>query len=70
MTLSEARSWEGTISDVRIDDTPDYSRRESVTSRSLSDWNCSEGSRGDEKISPGASSTASSLFKVRMDITN
>lgn len=65
MTLSEARSWEGTMSDVRTDgEASEYSRRESITSRSLSDWNCSDSVRTDDKASSGACSTASSLFKV------
>lgn len=62
MTLSEARSWEGTMSDVRTDgETSEHSRRESITSRSLSDWNCSV---ADEKVSPGTCSSNSNLFKV------
>lgn len=53
------------MSDVRTDgEASEYSRRESITSRSLSDWNCSDSVRADDKGSSGACSTASSLFKV------
>lgn len=66
--ISEARSWEGAFSEARPDtasvDVSEASRRESMASRSISEWNWSETSRGDEKISPGTCSMAEEVAKV------
>lgn len=65
-TLSEIKNWD---SDVRIEynntDSSVVSRRDSVTSRSLLEWNWNETPRAEEKISPGAISVNSNVFKVR-----
>lgn len=68
-SLSEPRSWEDAISEYRTEnavlDTSENSRRESTGSRSLSDWNCSDTTRSDERISPGTCSVSvNSMFKV------
>ncbi|CAH1164805.1 unnamed protein product [Phaedon cochleariae] len=69
ITLSEVKSWEDSGTDDRKRETAssEASRRESMASRSISDWNGSE-IRSDEKVSPSTSSANSSiLFKSSLD---
>lgn len=57
--MSEYRTEAATL------DASEISRRESMGSRSLSDWNCSDTIRSDERISPGTCSvSANTMFKV------
>lgn len=64
-------SKEENFTDIRSDLNSSHntlsSRRESVASRSASEWNWTGDYRTDEKISPGACSITSSVFKNSME---
>ncbi|XP_074040221.1 rabphilin isoform X2 [Leptinotarsa decemlineata] len=63
ITLSEIRSWDDSGTEARGEtESSEASRRESMASRSMSDWNWSE-NRSDDKISPSTCSMNSSVFK-------
>lgn len=64
----DSKNWdEATTTDGKTDsnsvDSSEISRRESVASRSLSEWNWTD-SRSEDKVSPGSSSVNSNVFKV------
>ncbi|XP_023309882.1 rabphilin-3A [Anoplophora glabripennis] len=63
VTLSEIRSWDDSGTEAKGEtESSDASRRESMASRSMSDWNWSD-TRSDDKISPSTCSINSSIFK-------
>ncbi|CAH1112426.1 unnamed protein product [Psylliodes chrysocephalus] len=66
MTLNETKSWEEAGSDSRQDmEGSQLSRRDSMATKSLSDWNnWSPDNRTEDKISPSTSSINSSIFKT------
>ncbi|KAG5888086.1 hypothetical protein JTB14_024858 [Gonioctena quinquepunctata] len=67
VTLSEIRSWDDSGTEARGEtESSEASRRESMASRSMSDWNWSE-NRSDDKISPSTCSVNSSVFKSSSD---
>lgn len=67
---SEAKHWdEPTSSEMKQEPSSshmDLNRRESIasTSKSISEWNWAESRSSDEKVSPGACSVNSGIFKV------
>lgn len=67
-SYADSKNWdEMTTTDGKTDstsaDSSEISRRESVASRSLSEWNWTD-SRSEDKVSPGSSSVNSNVFKV------
>lgn len=64
--VNEAKSWDEL--DYKMETTSaessELSRRDSIVSRTVSEWNWTTDSRSDEKVSPSASSINSSVFKV------
>lgn len=66
INLNDVRPWEEVDgkNESPSADGSEISRRESVVSRSLSEWNWSD-TKSDERISPGSCSMNSSVFKVR-----
>ncbi|GJQ79793.1 Rph [Trypoxylus dichotomus] len=69
LATNDVKGWEEI--DSRMETTSaessELSRRDSVASRTISEWNWTTDSRSDEKISPSACSINSSVFKNPME---
>ncbi|KAK9746657.1 C2 domain [Popillia japonica] len=66
IATNDVRGWEEVDSakmETTSGESSELSRRDSVASRTISEWNWTADSRSDEKISPSACSINSSIFK-------